>query len=139
MEAYADRQLASGTFAEALATITGLQEMLGEDSSTAEVIMQAWTRLGEGFLKQNRTSEALEAFQRAADVAPDDASIRSRLEDLEAVKAKEVEIDRLFDSALASQVSEDWVTAQQRLYRPDQTRLSGVAGARYCQTSRRCT
>ena len=29
MEAYAERQLASGAFAEALATIAGLQEMLG--------------------------------------------------------------------------------------------------------------
>ena len=62
MEAYAERQLASGAFAEALATIAGLQEMLGEDRSTAEVIMQAWTRLGEGFLKRNCTQRSTRGF-----------------------------------------------------------------------------
>ncbi len=113
MEAYAERQLASSAFAEALATIAGLQDMLGEDRATAEVIMRTLTRLGEEFLKQNRLSEALEAFQRAADAAPNDTSLRSRLEAVEACKAREVEIDRLLDRALASQVSEDWATAQQ--------------------------
>ncbi len=104
----------SGDTSGAISVMTALQELMADIALPVHTLPQTWTRLGETLLNSGQNDEALQAYQKALELAPEDVYARTLFDKLEALKSKETELDRLFNEAVAAQYSSNWSLAEQR-------------------------
>jgi len=106
-------KLTAGKTSLAFTLMSALQELMANSSLPVHTLPQTWTRFGETLLNNGYKDEALQAFQKALELAPEDAYAHTLFDKLESLKAKERELDRLFNDAVSAQSSSDWSVAEQ--------------------------
>lgn len=98
---------------DAMMIMDSLQNLFGDIMLPESFLPHAWSKLGDALQKNKYNDMALQAYQNVLALAPADPQAQFQIESLEALSAKEKDLERLFKLAVDAEAVHDWVLVEQ--------------------------
>lgn len=112
LEEYTQQAETSQNYDKAIEAIHQLRNLLPKDASMLDLEIAFWTRRGDSLAKEGEGAEAIQAYQHALELSPNEAILTKKLRAVSTEWEKLLVADRLFNQAMVAHQTGDWTTAE---------------------------